>query len=253
MPSDAAGHATACFGFRHRLVKKAHSGKPGLHSYESCSVIVNDDNYPPYLEVPESQPEHVREVYPGAPDLSQIGSMIVPLPEQISLLADQFDGLVRSLLTGNQWGISKRSPILRSVFEAGELGLRIYLTTFRKLKQGLNRQQMGRPFVGTAYRLMPLPHFVWVCELHDVRNQWSARCLGEIMWDATCNRHEEQGLQALHYPEVLVINSLPVFENRVAPSIPAHALDGNSIAGAGIPGILPGPRKFGQYFTCLNY
>jgi hypothetical protein len=73
--------------------------------------------------------------------------------------------------------------------------------------------------VETAYRLMPLPHFVWVCELHDKRKPWPQRCLGEVIWDATCNKTERQGMLALHYPELLTINTAPVFENRVLPEL----------------------------------
>ena len=81
---------------------------------------------------------------------------------------------------------------------------------------------MVEPLVDTAYRLMPLPHYIWVCELHDCSSDWKARCLGEILWDATRNKHESQGLLELHYPELLLINSLPVFENRVVSSAGAQ-------------------------------
>jgi len=210
--SDASGHAVACFGFRHRLPVKRLSGVP--LGYETQSLLVNDDNYPPYLEVGSAQPP---EEYPQAPQFDHISSMIVPLPERISLLAEQFDTLASNLIEKGAWGIRSKSTTLQNLLDSGALVLRLYLTTCRNLKQGLSEQNMPDKLVETAYRLMPLPHFVWVCEFHDKRSDWDQRCLGEVLWDATCNKYERQGLLALHYPEMLAINTAPVFENRVLP------------------------------------
>jgi hypothetical protein len=206
-----AGHAVACFGFRHRMILKHENG---LGDYRMKSVLVNDDNYPPYLEVGDYPPP---EEYEGAPRFENISSMIVPLPERISLLAEQFDILVRNLVEKGAWSLATQSPILDKVAKDGKLALRIYLTTCKNLKQALSEQKMPDSFVENCYRLMPLPHFVWVCELHDTRLDWPKRCLGEILWDATCNQYERQGLLALHFPEMIAINAAPVFENVVLP------------------------------------
>lgn len=215
--SEVSGHAVACFGFRHRAALKLGDKLTKAQAplaYETRSVLVNDDNYPPYLEVGDKS---VAEEYPQAPQFDHISSMIVPLPERISLLAEQFDTIVRDLVEKGAWSIGSKSGTLRKLVENEALVLRLYLTTCRNLKQGLPAQNMPDKLVETAYRLMPLPHFVWVCEFHDKRPGWPSRCLGEVLWDATCNKHERQGLLALHYPEWLVINTAPVFENRVLP------------------------------------
>ena len=217
--ADGVSHATACFGFRHRHRSRHNPGKGEFRAYESGSLLVNDDNFGPYLEVLSEQGEGIQSVYAQAPELARVSSMVVPLPEGISLLADQFNELVRTLLTDRKYGIKACSPTLHAV---ENLTLRIYLTTCRNLKQHAPDQQMVEPLVDTAYRLMPLPHYIWVCELHDCSSDWKARCLGEILWDATCNKHESQGLLELHYPELLLINSLPVFENRVVSSAGAQ-------------------------------
>lgn len=210
---DAAGHAVACFGFRGRTPTPVQDSTTCL-GYVPQSILVNDDNYPPYLEVGTHHPP---DEYPHAPRIEDISSMIVPLPGQISLLAEQFDALVRHLIEKGVWSMEQKSPQLQQLRKAGHLALRLYLTTCRNIKERLPEQRMPHELVETAYRLMPLPHFVWVCEFHDPRQPWQKRCLGEVFWDATCNKHERQGMLVLHYPELLVINTAPIFENRVAP------------------------------------
>jgi hypothetical protein len=214
--AESPGHAVACFGFRDRSPVgspkfRDHAIWPG--SYQANNVLINDDNYPPYLEV------GTREAparYPTAPGFNHISSFIVPLQERISLLVEQFDSQVRGIIGIGPWSIESRSPVLAKLHAAGALNLRVFLTTCRNLKQKLAQPNK---LVETAYRLMPLPHFVWVCEFHDHRQPWESRCMGEILWDATCNKLEPQGLLALHYPETLAINLAPVFENRVLPEV----------------------------------
>ncbi|WP_367872253.1 hypothetical protein [Luteolibacter sp. Populi] len=107
---------------------------------------------------------------------------------------------------------------MKEALDSGNLALRCYLTSCRNFKQGLNEdQQMHDGIVAMAYRLMPMPHFIWVCELHDIRQEGELKCLGEVVWDSTCNRFEWQGLLALHYPELFVLNADSAFENRVTP------------------------------------
>jgi len=216
---ETPGHAVACFGFNGRedFFPEGPRGTdvwPG--SYRTSTVLVNDDNYPPYLAVgPNGPPDR----YPGAPQFGDISSIIVPLPERISLLAEQFDSHVRAMTEKGDWSLAKKSPILNQLCVDRKLHLRLYVTTCRNLKQDLSVQNQPDKRVETTYRLMPLPHFVWVCEFHDHSKPWDQRCLGEVLWDATCNEHERQGMLALHYPETLVINTAPVFENRVNSAV----------------------------------
>ena len=130
--ADGVSHATACFGFRHRHRSRHNPGKGEFRAYESGSLLVNDDNFGPYLEVLSEQGEGIQSVYAQAPELARVSSMVVPLPEGISLLADQFNELVRTLLTDRKYGIKACSPTLHAV---ENLTLRIYLTTCRNLKQ----------------------------------------------------------------------------------------------------------------------
>jgi len=65
---------------------------------------------------------------------------------------------------------------------------------------------MGNTLVEEAYRNLPLPHFVWVCEISKTDAYSRHEVYGEILWDATRNAREPNGWIALHYPEVLIVD-----------------------------------------------
>lgn len=65
-------------------------------------------------------------------------------------------------------------------------------------------RRMGNSVVEDTYRDIPLPHFVWVCEISTVDAFARHEIYGEILWDATRNAQEPNGWIALHYPEVFV-------------------------------------------------
>jgi len=64
---------------------------------------------------------------------------------------------------------------------------------------------MGSTLVEQIYRNLPLPHFIWVCEISHL-TLYPERVLGEIIWDATRNAYEPDGWIALHYPETLIVD-----------------------------------------------
>ena len=64
---------------------------------------------------------------------------------------------------------------------------------------------MGNKLVEEVYRNLPLPHFIWVCEISQ-QSIYPDNVLGEIIWDATRNAYEPDGWIALHYPEMLIVD-----------------------------------------------
>jgi hypothetical protein len=84
--------------------------------------------------------------------------------------------------------------------------LRLFLTTARSFKKRLTERGMGNAVVELVYRNLPLPHFVWVCEISHMEAYLKHMVHGEILWDATRNASEPDGWIALHYPEVLVVD-----------------------------------------------
>ncbi|MBI5423235.1 MAG: hypothetical protein HZA32_04060 [Opitutae bacterium] len=196
------GHVVVCNGHASDYARRAR-GKKDKFEYSSFfnqSLVVSDDNDFPY--------QMLREPGPTAPHDSkyrwkQIDEFIVPLPEKVFLTADQAGRVIEILLRHAKTGIRTHSPLL-----AGKrLMLRLFLANSRSFKRRLEERGMGHPMVAQAYRNLPMPHFIWVCELADFDEYAkSKRVLGEVLWDATRNAHEPDGWIALHYPEKLMVD-----------------------------------------------
>jgi hypothetical protein len=159
--------------------------------------IGNDDNHWPYqilgtLPTPDGMPNTISDVI----------QFIAPLPERVFLSADKFQDLVTAMLENPTYGYKALSPRLSK----DQLCLRLFLTSGRSFKKHLVERGMGSPDVLEMYLNLPLPHFIWVCELSDA-NLYPDRVFGEIIWDAKRNEHEPNGWIALHYPEVLIVDA----------------------------------------------
>jgi hypothetical protein len=63
--------------------------------------------------------------------------------------------------------------------------------------------------VRDVYYDLPLPHFIWVCELTtpDLYESGKQQVWGEVLWDATRNAYEPAGFIAVHYPEKLWVDA----------------------------------------------
>jgi len=84
--------------------------------------------------------------------------------------------------------------------------LRIFLTTGTSFKGRVLERGMGHSSVADVYRYLPMPHFVWVCEISKPALFEQRKVLGEIIWDATRNGYETSGLVACHLPEKLIFD-----------------------------------------------
>ena len=108
-----------------------------------------------------------------------------------------------SILPVNGYGSQSLSPSMSRL--TNPLILRLFLTTGRSFKKRLTARGMGARSVEEVYRNLPLPHFIWVCEISHT-GIYPETVLGEIIWDATRNPYEPDGWITLHYPEVLVVD-----------------------------------------------
>jgi hypothetical protein len=71
---------------------------------------------------------------------------------------------------------------------------------------------MGNSLVERIYRHLPMPHFIWVCELADPDEYCrEGKILGEIIWDPTRNVHETDGWIAVHCQEWIWIDQGAAF------------------------------------------
>lgn len=198
------------------------TGKEDLifSSHYNTSFIINDDNCVPYqVLATATHPATIKSKY----SLADVEVFTVPLPEKVFLPAEEFQEVVLKLLNHPQHGY-KTSLTLASE----RLVLRLFLTTGRSFKSQLQKRDMGNDLALNLYRSLPLPHFIWLCEISTVELFPQGKILGEVLWDATRNAHEPDGWIALHYPEKLIadtgsaLNGDPVLRKFDLPNHSAY-------------------------------
>lgn len=177
-------------------------------SFFNSSLVISDDNRYPYQMLHESGPTGPRDSKFSWKDIEEF---IVPLPEKVFLTADQARKVIEIILKGPLVGIAAQSPSLAKK----KLLLRLFLTSSRSYKRRLQERGMGHDLVATVYRNLPMPHFIWVCEIADFDEYATdKKVLGEVLWDATRNAHEPNGWIALHYPEKLFVDDGSAFNGQ---------------------------------------
>jgi hypothetical protein len=192
-------HVVVLFGHRSDYSNPAEAnpvaGKPFIVSSQFNKAFVgNDDNGYPY------------QILNGAPggmskQLADLRQFVAPLPERVFLPAESFHNVVTAILSRPDIGFKARSPIIA----AAPPLLRMFLTSGKSFKRHLAERQMGSPTAEEVYRNLPLPHFIWVCEISHP-DLYPRQVWGEIIWDATRNAYEPDGWVALHYPEFLIVD-----------------------------------------------
>ena len=168
-------------------------------SHFNRSFVISDDNRFPYEMLHQSGralSEDSRYAW------SDIEEFIVPLPEKVFLTAEQAQTAIEAVLRNPATGLDNSLGLM-----GRQLVFRLFLTSARAYKRSLRSRGMGHAIVETVYRNLPMPHFIWVCEVADYSSYASQReVLGEIIWDATRNAHEPDGWIACHLPERLTVD-----------------------------------------------
>lgn len=154
-------------------------------------IVINDDNGLPYAKITANKMDN-----PFNLTIDQIDSFLVSLPEKVLLSAEQFEELVQELIP-----LFKKKGIVIPGFK------RIFLTTGRSFKKKALKRYRDIPEVQKFYLKIPLPHFIWVCELSEPElYSKHLKCVGEIIWDATSNVFDSQFGLVIHLPEILIFN-----------------------------------------------
>lgn len=176
-------------------------GKPIYSSIFNKSITISDDNCYPYQILHRRTP--AADASSSDYTFPDINQFIVPLPEKVFLSAENAQAVIENMMANVDSGISANSPTL-----AGKkLTLRLFLTSSRSFKLKIKERGMGHPIVARMYQQIPLPHFIWICEISLTDEYCSDNnVLGEILWDATRNANEPDGWIAVHYPELLSID-----------------------------------------------
>jgi hypothetical protein len=164
--------------------------------------IANDDNHMPYQVVPRVAP------VPGASGhlslylMHDIDSFVVPLYEKIYLSAEHIEKLALTVLNHAQYGLQPLSPSL----PVADLVVRIFLTSSKSYKCFRRGYPVSNQ-LDQLYLQLPMPKFIWVCELSTRALYPKGKVLGEILWDATANHHDPYAFLVIHYPEAIIVNN----------------------------------------------
>jgi hypothetical protein len=169
--------------------------------------VVNDDNHLPYqLMMKETLPKNG---YCSRFHVEDIDGFIVPLYEKMYLSAEHIEGLVDSLLADQPFGVNYCSKLVTKDI----LIKRIFLTSSKSYK--VARRKDTLPFdLHKNYIEVPMPKFIWVCELSLAGIYPNKQIVGEIIFDATGNHEDRFSFLAIHYPDFILFNDRNIPGNR---------------------------------------
>ncbi len=196
-------HVVVAFGHSSNFGATPPGAGTILTSAYNDALVINDDNHVAYQLLHKTGDGAGAGAQTSKYNFKDIVDFVAPLPEKVFLPAESFQTVVTAILErSSEFGYKALSPSLQN----GRLVLRLFLTTGKSFKKHLGARKMWNSLVEEAYRNLPLPHFVWVCEISNTDAYSRHEVYGEILWDATRNAHEPNGWIALHYPEVLVVD-----------------------------------------------
>lgn len=178
-----------------------YSRKPDNKNSEDflTGYIVNDDNCPPYqLVLRKGVPQNG---HCSKYNIENIDGFIVPLYEKMYLSAEYIEQLASSILDHPAFGVDVQSKLIKHK----NLIKRIYLTSSRSYKKARRKKKL--PFdLQKNYCEMPMPKFIWVCELSLEGFYPKKQIVGEILFDATANHRDRFAFLAIHYPDFILFN-----------------------------------------------
>lgn len=207
-----AGHSMVCVGHgpaKKELKQKARRNKWVSWGYKDHShpIINSADFYEDYVVIDDNQPVYqVRnfEQLSLHPDM-KVENIAVPLYKRMFLDAPDAYAIVRSILHQEHLGIDAWSS--NYLLPNEDVIIRLFMSSSHSLKE-YRLKTIKSPYVREAYALVPMPHFVWVCELYkDCNYDEKLQAFGEIVIDATSasGAHNIKSLILMHYPGVLGI------------------------------------------------
>jgi hypothetical protein len=210
-------HVFVVVGHFSDFSKAPAAGQRIASSHFNSGFLINDDNCLPYQRLPLVSGAS-NFPYDSKHGVDSLESFIAPLPEKVFLAAEHQQKVVDKLLSDPVFGIAANSPSLA----ACPLVTRSFLTSGRSFKRAILARGMGNPTVAEVYRAVPMPRFVWVTEL-STQAEFPNKAMGEVIWDATRNEHEVDGWIAVHYPEILALDTGSAL-NRL-PDVTKFTLD----------------------------
>ena len=195
------GHAISLFGHVSDYSITLPTAEPGRSAGYVQGWIANDDNHMPYQTVRKDDLPPDKFVHSPSYKMSDIDAFVVPLYEKIYLSAEHIEKLARAILDHDQYGMGALSPGIAPE----DLVVRIFLTSSKSFKCFRRNHPIPNQ-LDQLYLQLPMPKFVWICELSTKLLYPSRKILGEIIWDATANHNDPYAFLAIHYPKAIILN-----------------------------------------------
>ena len=210
--NNGSGHSIVCIGHGNvnkELIKRAKRNKwISWDNKEHCHPLIDSaDFYEDYVVVDDNQP--VYQVRPFQqlsvyPDM-RVENIAVPLYKRMFLDASDAAAIVRSILHHEQLGIDVWADGFLDYKE--DVVIRLFMASSRSLKH-FRSETLSNFYARETYAIIPMPRFVWVCELYREKNYNDLKAFGEIIIDATSalgRGHSACSLILMHYPKVIGI------------------------------------------------
>lgn len=237
-PQTSAYHSVICIGREKRKqakdvigsVERQYSLNTGtnrdqnvLHFYDTADsyteYVVMDDNNIPYQPV-QIVPKMIKnEKGTKKKKVYSMGNQIVyglaaPLHTRMVIDAEQAESLSLTFLATPELNLATlyrnigpgRIEGADEIYETlgttkeNPLIIRLFLTsaaTYRRQRVAATEH----PEMKDVYAQLPLPHFVWVCELYTTKSYDQSKAIGEIVLDGTASPNAEQGsIVLMQYP-----------------------------------------------------
>lgn len=208
--NNGSGHSIVCMGHgkaKDELIKKAKKNKwISWKHKESCHPIINSaDFYEDYVVVDDNQPVYQIRNFRHLslhPDM-RVENIAVPLYKRMFLDASDAAAIVRSVLHHKHFGIDVWANGFLKPNE--DVVIRLFMASSHSLKD-FRAKTLEDFYVREAYAIVPMPRFVWVCELYQMSSYNDLMAFGEIVIDATSvpgRGHSVRSLILMHYPRVI--------------------------------------------------
>lgn len=202
------GHSIVCIGHgkaKEALKKKAYKKRwLSWSEREDAHPIINSaDFYDDYVVVDDNQPVYQVRNFSQLSLYSdmRIENLAVPLYKRMFLDAPNAFATIRSLLHSKEFGINKWAG---NFLQKGEnVIIRMFMASSRSYKKFRMNTVKGT-FIKQLYTLIPMPRFVWVCELYRMDDYDDLQAFGEVVIDATSAPNRgHRSLILMHYPRVI--------------------------------------------------
>lgn len=211
LSSEGKGHAVVCIGHKEISIRKmlntltSHSGTYFTSTASGCeALIVIDDNIRPYSEyvfTTGNKNPYIMTVKRNDSAYQKIWTIdcfIAPLHKRMNMNAARAEQAVLELIKSpeiNPCKYFKECTVpSNDEFKWGDKNNPLIYRLFLASSRHYRKERIEKHYNETEceiYKLyclkVPLPQFVWVCELYDKEGYENNLAVGEIIIDATAN------------------------------------------------------------------